>query len=197
MCKMLSWGMTLVLAAAVAACATDSAVGPEDNLRPSLAVTFDPATGLGFVGKGDVQLVFGWNNKQLQDNAALVDFRVSSISEQVTTWTCSKPHPQGHDDIVDMRANTTTTTLQGLVTTVARENSKGRDGPVSGFHINGYEGAPTSSQLTSGDQLGSCPSSQSGFTHDNNESTTTNELGGGVQVTNNGSDWYNIPAPLP
>src|SRR3990170_2451923 len=27
------------------------------------AVIFDPVTGEGFVGKGDVQLVFGWNNK--------------------------------------------------------------------------------------------------------------------------------------
>ena len=29
-------------------------------------VTFDPATGTGFVGKGDLQTVFEWNNKALQ-----------------------------------------------------------------------------------------------------------------------------------
>lgn len=28
-------------------------------------VTFDPGTGTGFVGKGDVQNAFGWNNAQL------------------------------------------------------------------------------------------------------------------------------------
>src|SRR5918996_4693526 len=33
-------------------------------------VTFDPSTGTGFVGKGDVQTAFGWNNKQLQNNAS-------------------------------------------------------------------------------------------------------------------------------
>jgi hypothetical protein len=33
------------------------------------AVTFDVNTGFGFVGKGDVQLAFGWNNKALQTNA--------------------------------------------------------------------------------------------------------------------------------
>lgn len=33
------------------------------------AVTFDPVTGTGFVGKGDVQTAFGWNNQQLQQNA--------------------------------------------------------------------------------------------------------------------------------
>jgi hypothetical protein len=36
------------------------------------AVTFNPMTGEGFVGKGDVQLIYGWNNQQLQLNAELV-----------------------------------------------------------------------------------------------------------------------------
>ena len=38
------------------------------------AVSFDPATGMGFVGKGDVQLAFGWNNAKLQQNAGGVTF---------------------------------------------------------------------------------------------------------------------------
>lgn len=38
------------------------------------AVTFDASTGIGFVGKGDVQLAFGWNNKALQENAKNVSF---------------------------------------------------------------------------------------------------------------------------
>jgi hypothetical protein len=44
------------------------------------AVNFDSSTGTGFVGKGDVQLAFGWNNKQLQDNvnAGLVTFKYNS-----------------------------------------------------------------------------------------------------------------------
>ena len=33
------------------------------------SVTFDPNTGTGFVGKGDIQVPMGWNNKQLQNNA--------------------------------------------------------------------------------------------------------------------------------
>lgn len=37
-------------------------------------VTFDPTTGTGFVGKGDVQSAFGWNNAQLQANAAGIGF---------------------------------------------------------------------------------------------------------------------------
>ena len=39
------------------------------------AVTFDPTTGQGFVGKGDVQYTFDWNNAQLQANADDVGFR--------------------------------------------------------------------------------------------------------------------------
>ena len=53
------------------------------------AVTYDPGTGTGFVGKGDVQLAFGWNNKQLQTNASGVTFTYNTIDtyEAVCTWT--------------------------------------------------------------------------------------------------------------
>jgi hypothetical protein len=37
-------------------------------------VTFDPGTGAGFVGKGDVQIAFGWNNAQLQNRAGGITF---------------------------------------------------------------------------------------------------------------------------
>jgi hypothetical protein len=43
------------------------------------AVIFDPATGLGFVGKGDVQLAFGWNNAQLQSKASGVSFTYNAF----------------------------------------------------------------------------------------------------------------------
>lgn len=44
--------------------------------------------GVGFVGKGDVQLAFGWNNKALQDNAGNVGFvfEVSQGFEAECTW---------------------------------------------------------------------------------------------------------------
>ncbi|MFC4932349.1 hypothetical protein [Massilia sp. GCM10023247] len=54
----------------------------------SAAVAYDPLTG-GFVGKGDVQLAFGWNNAALQKNAAAVSFsyRLSTDYKAVCTWT--------------------------------------------------------------------------------------------------------------
>src|SRR5688572_7117075 len=45
------------------------------------AVTFDPSTGTGFVGKGDVQDAFGWNNAALQANAGAVTFTFESDAQ--------------------------------------------------------------------------------------------------------------------
>ena len=42
-------------------------------------VTFDSTTGTGFVGKGDVQLAFGWNNATLQKNASGVTFTYNAV----------------------------------------------------------------------------------------------------------------------
>ena len=56
------------------------------------AVTFDPETGEGFVGKGDVQLAFNWNNKQLQQNATGVSFTYEETASY--TFVCSRIHPQ-------------------------------------------------------------------------------------------------------
>ena len=41
-----------------------------------------------------------------------------------------------------MQARSTTTSAQGLVTTVARDNSKGKNGGITGFFQQGYEGTP-------------------------------------------------------
>ena len=152
------------------------------------AFTFDPATGTGFVGKGDVQLIYNWNNKQLQDNAKLVDFRASSTS--VTEWTCSRPHPSDPTrEITQERSSTTTT--QGLATTVARETSKGKDGPVTGFNLTGYDAPPT--VTTDGPAVGSCPANPSGFTYDENAQTTPGPTV--LQVSINGTDWFTLTQP--
>lgn len=50
------------------------------------AVIFDGISGTGFVGKGDVQLAFGWNNAQLQSNAPGVTF--SYQSQKTYDVTC-------------------------------------------------------------------------------------------------------------
>lgn len=148
-------------------------------------VTFDPATGTGFVGKGDVQLIYGWNNHALQANAASVEFRVNSVS--TTEWTCTKPQPTPNDpEKVIVQERRVTTTTQGLLNDIARDNSKGKNGPITGFNLLGYNGGSTTT-TASGPAVGSCPANPSGFAYDDNASTT--QSGGGVQVSINGTDW--------
>lgn len=208
-------GLGLVAAVALVGCQADMtapAVSRTLGSAPNAAITFDPETGNGFVGKGDVQAVYAnegvnANNKWLQDNAGDVDFRAFSASGTEITWTCENdgsPPAQNKE-------RTTTTTFQGLLTSVARENSKGKDGPVTGFNLNGWEGTPTSQTTTKGPKApiwdedtqmwlmdsGTCPSSSSPFyLEQESVVVTTFNNGGGLQVTLNGTDWFDIPVPI-
>jgi hypothetical protein len=133
------------------------------------AVTFDPATGTGFVGKGDVQLAFGWNNKALQDNASSVSFSATTVSDQ--TWVCDRDAgPQTQE-----RARTTTT--QGVVSNIARDNKK----QITGFNLTGYSGTPSTS--SEGPALGSCPT---GWTAGPISAPVVDEAASGLFVTFNG-----------
>jgi hypothetical protein len=124
------------------------------------AVTFNPDTGTGFVGKGDVQLALGYNNAQLQANASSLQFTVSSVEE--TTWTCDR------DAGPQTQERHRTTTIQGVLDSVARERNQ-----VTGFILNGYG----SSQVGhDGPPLGSCPT---GWTAVDFQ---TNTSGGGLSV---------------
>lgn len=113
------------------------------------AVTFDESTGTGFVGKGDVQLAFGWNNAALNANANGVDFEATTVTEQKTTWTCDRDAgPQTQE-----RRNTTETTTQGVVTKIHRDNKR----QITGFILDGYQGTPVVSEEHEGPAVGSCP----------------------------------------
>jgi hypothetical protein len=146
------------------------------------AVTFDPETGEGFVGKGDVQYTFGWNNKQLQDNAENVEFRVSSGSVVETTWTCKRDDGTQTQE----RERTTTTTYEGLVESVTRERNQ-----ITGFILEGYDGDPTTSTRSDGPAIGSCATGWSVI-----EGPTTGDpepIGGGFEVSkDNGITWTEL-----
>jgi hypothetical protein len=197
---------SILAVTAVVGCQNDvtAPVSRSLNSTPNAAITFDPATGIGFVGKGDVQLFFGWNNQMLQLNAANIDFRYSSGS--TTTWTCTRTwvtgpaHNQVQHEVVQERQNSVSTS--GLITTQGRNNSQGLNGPNTGFVLSPEGGAVTTT--ASGPAIGSCPASPSGFVYDNNAQTESN--GGGLQIINNGgpgpwlsatgksvNTWYNFP----
>jgi hypothetical protein len=102
-------------------------------LPAAASVTFDPATGSGFVGKGDVQSAFGWNNPQLQANASSVTF--SYIVTGTLTQTCERE--AGHSQVIT-RAFTRTLDVQASILSSGRNISSGLNGPNTGFGLSGF-----------------------------------------------------------
>ncbi|MDP3892859.1 hypothetical protein [Nocardioides sp.] len=141
--------MRLILKAAAAAAATIMLTAT----AASAAVTFDPGTGTGFVGKGDVQTALGLNNNAVQNTA--VSFSYQGVTAQ--SWSCVKTVVTGNGEenvITQERAVTTSTT--GVVSSVERVRNQ-----ITGYHLEGFSGTPT--VVTSGPAAGSCPNDNSEF----------------------------------
>lgn len=115
----------------------------------SAAVTFNPANGEGFVGKGDVQLAFNLSNKDLQLQADNVSFATVSTTVSEVSWVCTNTKNENTQE----RERTTTTSTSGVVDGVARDGKK----QVTGFNLLGYAGEPVTSSTTEGNPLNSCP----------------------------------------
>jgi len=118
---------------------------------PLFAITFDVATGDGFVGKGNVQATYGWDNALLQTCAPTgdincVEFRAQTETE--TTWQCRNSNNQ------NIQERTRTTTVSGVFDDTSREPRN--QNQVTGFILTGYNGAATIE--TDGPPLESCPS---------------------------------------
>jgi opacity protein-like surface antigen len=108
---------------------------------PALAaVIFDPSTGTGFVGKGDVQLAFGWNNKQLQDNADGVVFTYSATT--TTGYDCEFYTGPTQNRTRHEVSHNKTQSISSSVSKLLRANSKGKDGEVTGFILSGFGATP-------------------------------------------------------
>lgn len=91
------------------------------------------STGVGFVGKGDVQLAFGWTNKQLQDNAAAVTFTYEV--EESYHFDCTFTQLVGRD-----RTPTPQTTTRGGSASVSSDVAfTARTGKqITGFTLKGF-----------------------------------------------------------
>jgi hypothetical protein len=113
-------------------------------VAPAFGAVILDEEGIGFAGKGDVQLAFDWNNSQLQNNANNLIFSVSSSIE--TTWECFNSNNEKYQE----RARTTVT--QGLLYSIGRLKNQ-----ITGFNLNGFD-PDNSSTTTDGNQLYSCPS---------------------------------------
>jgi len=116
-------------------------------------VVFDPATGTGFVGKGDVQDAFGWNNAGLQANATGVTFTYGYTGEYeaictFTTGPREKVHNVPHAEEIDVSSTVSVSLRRNPVSMVTGFNLTGLDGsieesgevPVVGGPCPGHEG---------------------------------------------------------
>lgn len=111
------------------------------------AITFDPATGVGFVGKGDVQYSLGGlNNAQIQ--ALPVSFTYSATSITEVSWVCTNTKNENTQE----RERTTTNSITGVVASVARVRNQ-----ITGYNLTGYVGTPTVTSSSEGPALNSCP----------------------------------------
>ena len=114
------------------------------------SVTFDQNTGTGFVGKGEVQSVFRWNNYAAQQQANNVLFSYNSSSSYDVTIEFETGNPANPLGTTHYVVN------QNKATSVIGSVDARKNGQYSGWNLTGL-GTPT----VSGDPLPSigdgCP----------------------------------------
>jgi hypothetical protein len=144
------------------------------------AVTFDPTTGSGFVGKGDVQLAFGWNNAQLQQNASglTFEYKTANTYSAVCTWVT------GEGTRGEQTHNVTHTKTFGVNGNIASEPRVRNQ--ITGFNLTGYIGTPEQTVGTLPVVGGACPGNQGhGGTW---TSVTQTGITGGLYAVYNGTN---------
>jgi hypothetical protein len=103
------------------------------------SVTFDPATGLGFVGKGDVQTAFSWNNADLQARASGITFTYSATD--IYTAVCTFTTGEGtRGETTHNVPHTTSISVDSAINFDARTHHQ-----IDGFILTGYGGTTTES----------------------------------------------------
>jgi hypothetical protein len=165
-------------ALAVATCA---AVG----ISAFAAVIVDNA-GVGFVGKGDIQNAFGWNNQQLQDNAGNLEFRY--VATESATWECewwSGPDHNIKHHTIDREIVTS------ISASVAFDARKNRQNQITGFNLNGFEGDPV--VIGGTDEIGHCEGNKTLVA----DSISYGEShGDGVVEVSDGNGWIAFDLPV-
>lgn len=149
------------------------------TITSSIAMaTVTVTNGVGFVGKGDVQLAFGWNNAAAQRNVNAVSFHTESSAEYSAVCTFTTGEGTRGERIHNVSHNRSTAVLSSIASEARKT------GQWTGYNLNGF-GAVT----TSGDPIpvldGPCMGNSG---HDGVWSSVT-ELGSsgeGLFVTYNG-----------
>ena len=98
------------------------------------AVTFDPATGLGFVGKGDVQTLLGLSNSQMQAVHTDVTFRYDAteaytVTVEFDTGNPDQPRSLKHHVITKEKSSTVSASIAA---------SSRKTGQWTGWNLTGF-----------------------------------------------------------
>jgi opacity protein-like surface antigen len=148
---------------------------------PAAAAVSVDDFGFGFVGKGDVQLAFGWNNSQLQSNAAGLSFQYTLRSRYDVTceWTTGPAHNR-KTHVVETTKNVN---VNSKIDWDARRRNQ-----INGFIMDGFinNGAGGQDVPVVG---GSCPNGGDGLI---TEVELVSEVGEGLTVKHGGTS---IPLP--
>lgn len=99
------------------------------------SVTLDPATGYGFVGKGDVQTPFNWNDAALQAKANAVSFTYESKSDETYAVTCE--WDTGNRVIVHHVQNKVANLIDSVSYDLKKADRKNPNGKITGFNLEG------------------------------------------------------------
>ena len=116
------------------------------SMSASAAVNVDEA-GVGFVGKGDVQSIYDWNNSMLQSNAHLVRFKFSAAG--TASWKCQGVNAAGNVVTSDVRDQDVGTDAE-----IGYDPRRNKQGQITGFILTG-----TNSNPTTYNAVGSCGAS--------------------------------------
>lgn len=158
------------------------------SFAANASVTYDEE-GVGFVGKGDVQSLFGWNNHELQANAEFVQFRMV-MPGGVATWECVDVNPGGR--VFPARSEgPVALAMDADVSVDARKN---RNGQVTGFLLNGFDQSSAPDYASIGECVPRGPGWEStmvpgSLSYEGDDEGAEMML----QVTVDGEAWYDMP----
>jgi hypothetical protein len=134
--------------------------------------------GKGFVGKGDVQAAFGWNNAQLQKNANNVSFSFEAEQSYtvVCEWTTGPVHNRVEHEVTHKRS----WALNSEIAYEARKKNQ-----FTGFLLNGV--VKTISEGKPAPNVGEdCPNGNSGEVTQVSEAGISSTGTSGLFVTSGG-----------
>jgi hypothetical protein len=135
----------IILAASLVALAVVIATPLALDSSANAAVTYDD-TFVGQVDKGDVQLLFGWNDEMLQEKAASLQFTAKQTHVLEMSWTCSNGATHHY------------VSSGWKVSSLNVRTDTNKHGKITAFNLNGTSGIGTLLPgTTTGPSPFSCP----------------------------------------